>query len=139
MLFAGRAQHLNEKIRPALESGSWVLSDRFSDSTIAYQGGGHQLNIDFLFELANQVHGDLWPDRTYLLDVPVDMGLSRKAGTLLDRIETQDVDFFERTRSAYRKLAKTHDRFLIVDSSEDIETVLDCIYADIRRNLLEDG
>ena len=136
MLFAGRAQHLNEKIRPALESGSWVLSDRFSDSTIAYQGGGHQLDMDFLFELANQVHGDLWPDRTYFLDVPVDMGLNRKAGTLLDRIETQDVDFFERTRSTYRELAKSHDRILIVDSSRDIETVLDCIYTDIRQNLL---
>ena len=139
MLFAGRAQHLNEKIRPALESGSWVLSDRFSDSTIAYQGGGHQLDMDFLFELANQVHGDLWPDRTYLLDVPVGMGLSRKAGTLLDRIETQDADFFERTCSTYRELAKSDDRFLIVDSSRDIETVLDCIYADIRQNLFEDA
>lgn len=139
MLFAGRAQHLNEKIRPALTAGNWVLSDRFSDSTIAYQGGGHQLNMDFLFELANQVHGDLWPDRTYLLDVSVDVGLSRKSGTLLDRIETQDADFFERTRSAYLELADTHDRFLVVDSSKDIDEVLDLIYKDIRQKLLEDG
>lgn len=139
MLFAGRAQHLNEKIRPALKVGNWVLSDRFSDSTIAYQGGGHQLNIEFLLELANQVHGDLWPDRTYLLDLSVDVGLRRKSGTLLDRIETQDADFFERTRSAYLELADTHDRFLVVDSSKDIDVVLDLIYKDIRQNLLEDG
>lgn len=139
MLFAGRAQHLNEKIRPALTAGNWVLSDRFSDSTIAYQGGGHQLNVEFLFELANQVHGDLWPDRTYLLDVSVDVGLSRKSGTLLDRIETQDTAFFERTRSTYLELAETHDRFLVVDSSKDIDVVLDLIYKDIRQNLLEDG
>lgn len=139
MLFAGRAQHLHEKIRPALMSGKWVLSDRFSDSTIAYQGGGHRVDIDFLFRLADQVHGDLWPDRTYLLDVPVDIGLGRKTGTLLDRIETQDINFFERTRSAYLKLADMHERIIVVDSSSEIETVLEFIYADIQQNFIANG
>ena len=132
MLFAGRAQHVSEKIRPQLQAGRWVLTDRFTDSTIAYQGGGHEIDMDFLFRLADQVHGDLWPDRTYVLDVPVEEGLRRKQGTQLDRIEIQDEEFFERTRAAYCRMADEHERIMLIDSNRTLDRVLEDIYSDVR-------
>ena len=136
ILFAGRAQHLNERIRPALESGKWVLCDRFSDSTIAYQGGGHQIDMGLLFEIANHIHSEFWPDRTYLLDVPVDVGMQRKQGTQFDRIELQDRAFFERTRAAYLDLAKAHNRIVLIDSSQKFDQVVKTIFEDISENLI---
>ncbi|MCY4657967.1 MAG: dTMP kinase [Gammaproteobacteria bacterium] len=136
MLFAGRAQLFNERIRPELERGTWVLSDRFSDSTIAYQGGGHGVSTKFLFDVANQVHGDLWPDRTYLLDVPIEEGLKRKSGLQLDRIEIQDADFFQRTRDEYLRMARKFERITLIDSSRSLDVVLKDIYADLETSLL---
>ena len=133
LVFAARAQHLNQLIKPALATGGWVLSDRFTDATYAYQGGGRGLSQQTIAELERQVQGELRPDLTLLLDVPVAVGLSR-AGQRgeLDRFEREKQVFFERVRSTYlQRAAAEPERFCIVDASQplaavqaDIETAL---------------
>ena len=107
LMFAARAEHLARVIKPAMEAGQWVLCDRFTDATWAYQGGGRGLDAGKIARLEDLVQGDFRPDLTLLLDVPVEIGLERagKRGKL-DRFEQETVDFFERVRQAYLDMAR---------------------------------
>lgn len=125
LMFAARAQHLEDLIRPALERGETVLCDRFTDATWAYQGGGRGLPAEPIATLEKLVHGDLQPDLTLLLDLPVVVGLERAARRgASDRFESETVAFFERVRGAYLDRAgRFPDRFEIIDANDDAETV----------------
>jgi dTMP kinase len=119
LMFAARAQHLDTVIRPALAAGQWVVCDRFSDATFAYQGGGHGANTAFLHDLETGVQRGLNPDLTLLLDAPVDIGLGRIAGREHDHFEREQRDFFERVRKTYLARATAEpERFCIIDASQ---------------------
>jgi len=130
LMFAARAQHVRETIIPALERGAWVISDRFTDSSYAYQGGGRGLDVDFIAELERRVVG-LQPGLTLLLDVDVAQGRERTRGRDLatgangpDRIERERDEFFERVRATYRaRAAAEPDRFRVIDASQPAATV----------------
>lgn len=125
LMFAARAEHLQRVIRPALAAGHWVLCDRFTDATYAYQGGGRGLPPTQIAILENWVQGDLRPDLTLLLDVPVEIGLQRanRRGAA-DRFEREDRAFFERVRTAYLQRARQYpDRYRIVDAHYPLEHV----------------
>jgi len=125
LIFAARAQHLEELIRPALARGETVLCDRFTDATWAYQGGGRKMAAELIAGLEHMVHGDLQPDLTLLLDLPVETGLKRalQCGEA-DRFEQESLHFFERVRQAYRERALTEAaRFVVIDASTDMESV----------------
>ena len=125
LMFAARAQNVANVIEPALESGKWVVCDRFSDASRAYQGGGRGLPSQVIEALAVQVHPGLEPDLTLLLDAPVDIGKQR-AGERgeSDRIETEKREFFQRVRARYLELAgQNPDRFVIVDASQSLSDV----------------
>ena len=118
LVFAARAQHIQHVILPALQQGRWVLSDRFTDATYAYQGGGRGMDMQTIAWLESSVQGDLRPDLTLLLDAPLDIGMSRaqKRGKL-DRFESEQRDFFERVRQAYLKRAgQDQERYKIIDA-----------------------
>jgi len=125
LMFAARAQHLEERIRPALARGDWVLCDRFTDATWAYQGGGRGLPREHIETLENLVHGDLQPDLTLLLDLPVEQGLRRASNrSQADRFEQESVAFFQRVREAYlERAAAAPGRFRIIDASRPVEEV----------------
>ena len=125
LMFAARSINVNNAIRPALETGGWVISDRFTDSTRAYQGGGRGFPRDSIEWLATFVHGELQPDLTILLDAPVETALQR-AGRRgePDRFEVEQADFFNRVRQAYLELAAAEPgRFRVVDCSRELDTV----------------
>jgi dTMP kinase len=126
LMFAARGIHLQNFIRPALARGEWIVCDRFTDATRAYQGGGRGVDRAWIESLASQVHGDLQPDCTLLLDLPVPMGLgrakSRPGGA--DRFEAETQAFFERVRAAYLELARREPRRIhIIDASAPLEAV----------------
>jgi dTMP kinase len=123
LIFGARAQHLDQVIRPALAAGTWVLCDRFTDATYAYQGGGRGVDIAAISALEKLVHGDLQPDLTVYLDVPVEVGLGRIRDRALDRIEQESVAFFERVRDAYRARATANARFVVVDAGQPLAAV----------------
>ncbi|MGE0861869.1 MAG: dTMP kinase [Gammaproteobacteria bacterium] len=125
LMFASRAQHLAERIRPALARGETVVCDRFTDATFAYQGGGRGLSTADIAAAARLVHGDLAPDLTLLLDAPPALGLDRaRARGVADRFETEQLGFFTRVREAYLKLAAREPaRFVVIDASQPLETV----------------
>jgi dTMP kinase len=110
LMFAARAQHIRHVIEPALAKGEWVLCDRFTDATYAYQGGARQMDFTAIAWLENLVQGALRPDLTLLLDAPVETGLARAKGRRSepDRFETEKRQFFEDVRQAYLKLADLH-------------------------------
>jgi len=125
LMFAARAEHLAKVVWPALEKGQWVLCDRFTDATYAYQGGGRGIDTDVIARLEQLVQGDFRPDLTLLLDVPVEVGLARasKRGAL-DRFEQEKVEFFERVRTAYLDMAeRSPERYRVIDASEPLEVV----------------
>ena len=125
LMFAARSFNVNNVIRPALENGIWVVCDRFTDSSRAYQGGGRGLPMETIDAMAEWVHGDTWPDLTILLDAPVDVGMAR-AGSRSepDRIEQERHDFFERVRDCYLDIAAREPaRFVVIDTTRDIEGV----------------
>ncbi len=125
LMFASRSLHVNNVIQPALAAGIWVICDRFTDASRAYQGGGRGFPQEDINRLAEWVHGDLRPDLTILLDAPVATGMSRagRRGSP-DRIEIERVDFFERVRECYLSLAEAEpERFVVVDASVDMDTV----------------
>ncbi len=125
LVFAARAEHLHKVIRPALESGDWVLSDRFTDATFAYQGGGRGIEAARIAILEEWVQGPLRPDLTLLLDVPVEAGMSRIAGRgKPDRFEREDRQFFQRIRDSYlqRAAAEPH-RFRLIDARAPVQQV----------------
>ncbi len=107
MIFAARASHVTDKIRPALLRGHWVLCDRFTDATLAYQGGGSGANLAWIRQLAKIAHPRLTPDLTLLFDAPPAVAMSRVVGrgNRPDRFETEDPTFFERVRQAYLEIA----------------------------------
>ena len=125
LIFAARCQHVDQLIRPALEAGKTVLCDRFTDASIAYQGGGRGLPLDDIRVLAGLAHRDLWPDLTLLLDVPVKIGLQRAGGrNSEDRFERESLAFLERVRSAYLEGARLEPRrFEVIDAAADQSTV----------------
>jgi dTMP kinase len=125
LMFAARAEHLARVIRPALENGQWVLCDRFTDATYAYQGGGRGIDTGVIARLEDLVQGDFRPDLTLLLDVPVAVGLSRAGNRgALDRFEQEQVEFFARVRQAYLDLAESYpDRYRIIDASRPLTQV----------------
>ena len=133
LMFAARAEHLEKVIRPALEAGRWVVCDRFTDATFAYQGGGRGADPAFLEQLSAAVQRGLEPDLTILLDAPVAVGMARIADRPHDHFERESNAFFEQVRSTYLARAERFpDRFRIVDATlgpsdvcRAIDTVLD--------------
>ncbi|WGL17020.1 dTMP kinase [Microbulbifer bruguierae] len=119
MVFAARAQHLSQQILPALAAGKWVVCDRFTDATYAYQGGGRGLDRTLIAQLENIVQKDLRPDRVLLLDLDPVIGLERAAATgEADRFESEQLDFFRKVRRAYRARAESDpDRYAVIDAS----------------------
>jgi dTMP kinase len=120
LLFAGRFDHVQKLILPALARGAWVICDRFTDATVAYQGGGKGVSTDLIRRLALAVHPDLTPDQTLVFDCPYDVSRSRlsASGRTLDRFETEQQAFFDRVRAAYREVAAAEPgRVRIIDGS----------------------
>lgn len=131
LMFAARAEHLARVVWPALEQGQWVLCDRFTDATYAYQGGGRGIDSGVIARLEELVQGDFRPDLTLLLDVPVEIGLARagKRGAL-DRFEQEKVAFFERVRNTYLEMAqRSPDRYRVIDASLPLNDVQNQIAA----------
>ena len=127
LMFEARALHLDNAIRPALAAGRWVICDRFTDASYAYQGAGRGVSAALLDQLAAAVHADLWPARTLLLDLPVAAGLARARGRVggADRFESESGEFFERVRWGYLERARQDPRRLvIVDAQPPFEQVL---------------
>lgn len=125
LVFAARAQHLAEVIRPALARGAVVLCDRFTDATYAYQGGGRGLSVERIATLEHFVQGGLQPDLTLLFDLPVEVGLSRAAARgRLDRFEQEGQGFFEAVRQAYLQRAKADpQRYRLIDAALPLAAV----------------
>jgi dTMP kinase len=125
LMFAARAQHLQQVILPALEQGIWVICDRFTDATYAYQGGGRGLSQQTITILEDLVQEGLQPDLTLLLDVDVQTGLARlDTRPATDRFEREQQDFFEAVRAMYRQRAQQHPkRFRVIDASQTLEAV----------------
>ena len=125
MMFAGRAQHIDQVIEPQLAAGNWVLCDRFTDATYAYQGAGREMGNELIASLETMVHASMRPDLTLVLDVPVELGLER-AGKRSepDRFELEKTDFFNRVRNAYLSMAQQNpQRYKIIDASKTLEFV----------------
>lgn len=132
LMFAARSQHLEQVIRPALDEGIWVVCDRFTDASYAYQGGGRGAERAFLDDLTRTVQGTLKPDLTLLLDAPVETGLARIKGRELDHFEREDAAFFERVRNAYLTLwAAEPERIKRIDASMSVADVRDRIKAEL--------
>jgi len=125
LMFAGRREHLAQVIEPALARGDWVISDRFTDATFAYQGGGRHLSLDKLATLEQWVHPHLQPDLTLLFDVPLEVARARlDAERTLDKFEQEQSDFFAATRAEYlRRAAQFPQRFRVLDSSRAIADI----------------
>ncbi|MEQ1813751.1 MAG: dTMP kinase [Candidatus Nitrotoga sp.] len=125
LMFATRLEHIEQVIKPALRQGIRVVSDRFSDASFAYQGGGRGVNMDKLEQLEHWVHGDLQPDLTILFDLPVEIALQRLSNNLsLDRFEQEQSSFFERVRQAYLKRSQQFpQRFVLIDAAQPLQKV----------------
>ncbi len=121
LMFAARAEHIYTRILPALDEGVWVVSDRFTDASYAYQGGGRQIALEKIMGLEAWVQEGFTPDFTFLLDAPVEVGLSRARNRgPQDRIEQEDLDFFQRVRDCYLdRAAAEPERFRVIDASLD--------------------
>ncbi len=131
LMFAARAEHINRKIIPALEQGKWVLCDRFTDASYAYQGAGRGIDFNKIKTLEKLVQNKLRPDYTFLFDLDANVGLARaKRRGETDRFEQQDIDFFNRVRAQYLKMAKSDkSRYCIINAQYDIETVQQQIFS----------
>lgn len=135
---ASRAQHVEEIIRPALDSGAVVICDRFADSTLAYQGYGRQLNLDDLAFITRFATGGLRPDTTFLLDMDVEAGIRRRAsgGDEMNRMDRQKASFYRRVRQGYRRLvADEPQRWIVVDADRSVDEVQATIRAAMRERL----
>ena len=132
LLFAARAQHIANVIKPALDRGEWVLCDRFTDATYAYQGGARGMSLEVITQLEEMVQGALQPHQVILLDLPPEVGLERaRARGELDRFEREPMAFYERVRSGYLERVRTMPgRYTVIDASQDLQGVedqLDCV------------
>jgi dTMP kinase len=125
LVFASRREHIAQVIAPALARGAWVISDRFTDSTFAYQGGGRGTSLEKLEVLEQWVHPELQPDLTLLFDVPLDVARARLDATRdLDKFEQEKADFFAATRNEYlRRAAQFPQRFRVIDSTQSIAAI----------------
>ena len=125
LMFAGRAQHLDQVILPALDSGTSVLCDRFTDASYAYQGFGREMDCSLIAELEQIVQGDLRPDLTLILDIPVEIGLKRASErSAPDRFEQEQIEFFDRVRQGYLKIAEENPkRCAVIDASQSLDEV----------------
>lgn len=125
LMFAARREHLEQVIRPAMEQGTWVVSDRFSDASFAYQGGGRGVSIAKLEQLERWVQDDLQPDLTLLFDIPIEVARQRLASNAsLDRFELEQGEFFERVRQAYlARATKMPQRFIVIQAEKSISEV----------------
>jgi dTMP kinase len=132
LMFAARLEHIEQLIKPALHTGKWVVSDRFSDASFAYQGGGRGLDWNKLSQLEQWVHSDLQPNLTLFFDVPVEVAQqrlrspdnTRPNNATLDRFEQEQADFFERVRAGYHKrIGQNPKRYALIDGSQPLEKV----------------
>jgi dTMP kinase len=129
LMFAARSSHIENVIRPALTRGAWVVCDRFTDSTYAYQGAGRGVDFEQIATLEQLVQGPLRPDLTLLLDAPVETSLARAQSRNLalevtDRFEREQHDFFERVRHGYLSRARQHpERFAVIDATAELDAV----------------
>ena len=125
LMFAARREHVEQVIRPALQSGTWVISDRFSDASFAYQGGGRGVPVQKLETLEQWVHADLQPDLTLLFDIPIEVARQRLSNNVsLDRFEQEQGSFFEKVRQAYLARSQKHpQRFAIIHAENSREEV----------------
>ncbi|MBI1886807.1 MAG: dTMP kinase [Nitrosomonadales bacterium] len=125
LMFAARLEHIEQVIKPALRAGKWVVSDRFSDASFAYQGGGRGLDWDKLSLLEQWVHADLQPDVTLFFDVPVEIARQRLTNNAsLDRFEQEQADFFERVRAGYhRRVSQNPQRYVVIDAAQTINEI----------------
>ena len=134
LMFAARADHLERRIRPALEAGQWVLCDRFTDATYAYQGGGRGIDPARISVLEELVQGELRPDLTLVFDLPPELGLGRaksRAGQT-DRFESETRCFFEAARAVYLERAHANpERYRVIDAAAPIETVTQAVGAEL--------
>lgn len=140
LMFAARAQHLAQVIQPALTAGTWVVCDRFTDATYAYQGGGRGVSTSRIAELEQWVQGELRPDLTLLLDAPVELGLSRAAGRNqgADRFEREQAEFFDKVRASYLQMAEAQaQRYRVIDASQPLEAVQAQLAATMNRFLAD--
>jgi dTMP kinase len=133
LMFAARAEHIAQKIRPALEQGIWVLCDRFTDATYAYQGGGRGVGTERIAFLEDYVQGSLRPDLTLLFDLPVASGLSRAGKrSAPDRFESEAEGFFEAVRAAYLAIAESHpERVRLIDAAKPLPLVSDQVRSEV--------
>ena len=131
LIFAARAQHIKHVIEPALAKGDWVLSDRFTDATYAYQGGGRNMRVSTIGWLENLVQGNLKPDLTLLLDASVEIGMKRvKKRGAFDRFESEKISFFEQVRRAYLLQAELYpERIKLIKANQPL--------ADVQRALID--
>ena len=125
LIFAARAQHIKHVIEPALAQGTWVICDRFTDATYAYQGGGRNMRVSTIEWLENLVQGNLRPDLTVLLDAPVEIGIARaKERGAFDRFESEKISFFEQVRRAYLLQAELHpERIKLIKANQSLADV----------------
>ena len=125
LMFAARREHVEKVIRSALQRGTWVISDRFSDASFAYQGGGRGVSLAKLEQLENWVHGDLQPDLTLLFDIPIEVARQRLSNNVsLDRFEQEKGEFFERVRQAYlARAAKSPHRITVIRAEKPLKEV----------------
>ncbi len=130
LVFAARVQHVSEVIQPALARGEWVLCDRFTDSSYAYQGGGREIPIANIAALEDITLKGFQPDFTIILDLPVELGLQRaETRSERDRFEQEDLEFFERVRAVYHQRASQNPvRYRIIDTSPDLDLVQESIH-----------
>jgi dTMP kinase len=140
LMFAARSQHLSEVIWPHLTKGTWVLCDRFTDATYAYQGGGRKVDFDKIACLENLVQGDFRPDLTLLLDAPVEVGLNRaEARNVLDRFELEKLDFFQSVRETYLDRAQQYpERIKIILADQALGQVQKQIVEQLE-NIVDDN
>jgi dTMP kinase len=134
LLFAARADHVQRVIAPALQAGTWVLCDRFTDATFAYQGGGKGVAAELIAHLAQVSHDGLLPDRTLVFDCPYEVSRDRLSGTgrAPDRFEREDREFFERVRQAYLGLARADpERIRVVDATRSVDDIKKMIEEEI--------
>ena len=132
LMFAARLEHIEQVIKPALRVGKWVVSDRFSDASFAYQGGGRGMDWEKLRQLEQWVHPDLQPDLTLFFDVPVEIARERlrtpdkirQDNISLDRFEQEQADFFERVRAGYhRRVQENPQRYVVIDAAQTLDLV----------------
>ncbi len=137
LMFSARGIHVENLIRPALARGEWVVCDRFTDATRAYQGSGRGVDTTWIDKLAASVHGDLQPDCTLLLDLPPAVGLARarqRSGLAADRFEAETEAFFARVRAGYLDLARREpQRVRIVDAAAELEQVKAQVIRELER------